>query len=174
MNTKFAFATYNIWTDNDIHKVSLFNTDGLTYEDILEAIERQKWIKKHEIKLSNEDLLEIENLQDYKRRLKKEFVRATCNTEYLGKLDKKIKIQPERIYIQNFMSEVKNEFPNVNFTCEYNEDFQTWETTYSCKNEEDVDKSKLGKIIRKILLNNDVYNFHLDYTNRIREGGKIT
>ena len=73
METKYAFLTYNTWTDNDIHMGHSINIDGLTYEDIVEAIERQQWIKEHNIELSNEDLLEIENLKDYKERLKKEF-----------------------------------------------------------------------------------------------------
>ena len=68
---KHVFLTYNESESAiHIHEGCSISADGLTYEDILEAIERQQWIKKHEIKLCGKDLLEIENLKDYKKRLK--------------------------------------------------------------------------------------------------------
>ena len=170
METKYTFLTYNIWTDNDVHMGHSINIDGLTYEDVVEAIERQQWIKEHEIKLSNEDLLEIENLKDYTKRLKesnKEFTDVTCKVEYMGEMPKTIKAKPELVYIRNFITEVKKEFPDIIFTYEYNEDFDTWEIMYLCKAENFANKIRLGRLIKEMLLGKNVYNFNLSSINEI-------
>ena len=68
---KHVFLTYNESESNvHTHEDCSISADGLSYEDVVEAIERQQWIKKHEVKLCGKDLLEIENLKDYKKRLK--------------------------------------------------------------------------------------------------------
>ena len=68
---KHVFLTYNESESAiHIHKGCYISAYGLTYEDVVEAIEHQQWIKKHEIKLCSKDLLEIENLKDYTKMLK--------------------------------------------------------------------------------------------------------
>ena len=168
METKHIFLTYNESESAvHIHKGYSINADGLTYEDIVEAIERQQWIKERDIELSNEDLLEIENLKDYKRKLKKEFTEVTCKVEYLGEMPKTIKAKPELIYIRNFITEVKKEFPNIIFTYEYNENSDTWEIMYLCKAENFANKIRLGRLIKEMLLEKNVYNFNLSSANEI-------
>ena len=70
MSNTYKFLTYSDIVDNEWHRGVSIDIDGLTLENIKEAIERQKWLKYHDVEIYENDLLEIKSKREWERKFR--------------------------------------------------------------------------------------------------------